>query len=244
MDAINRLVDHWRQYAFGSRPGVHPADQQAVNGVIGLHLGAEPYPFVGDVLGADIWFLMLNSNVGDADAADEAQPRMAGLLRRNLSQDWEGVEYPFLSLDPALRHTGTYSYYNQRCAFGQLIDEFGNQADLPSLQARRVVATRVAVLQYYPYRSKANYPGDARLDLTPSTRLAVAAVHEALAQGRLLLVPRSAPKWGFDYGVVTGNLVTHRSDQARSPSVKPSARGGRMAAGDALLSRLLSGPFK
>jgi hypothetical protein len=240
MTAISKLIDHWRQYSFGSRPAVHPADKHAVSGAGGLHLQAEPYPFVGDVSGADIWFLMLNSNVGDADHVDEARPKMSELLRRNLSQQWECMEYPFFSLDPALHHTGTFAYYNGRCAFGQLINQFADDAGLPVDNARRTVAKRVAILQYYPYRSKGTYPNDSRLDLTPSSRLAVAAARAALSEGKLIIVPRSAPKWGFAYGVVSENLVTHRSDQARSPSVKPSALGGRMAGGDAVLRRLLS----
>lgn len=240
MTAVERLIEHWRQYEVGARPAVHPTDRHVVKGVSGLLLSAEPYPFVGDVAGADIWFLMLNSNVGDADAMDEAQPAMAELIRRNLAQEWEGVDYPFFSLHPVLQHTGTYRYYNGRCAFGQLIEAFAGRAGLSLEQARRIVANRVAVVQYFPYRSKGTYPGDARLEQTPSTRLVVAAVREAAQLGKLILVPRSALKWGFQYGLNAGPIITHRADQARITSVKPSAYGGRMPAGDAALERLLS----
>lgn len=239
MAAVERLIDHWRQYEIGTRPAVHPADRHLISSVSGLHLNAEPYPFLGDVAGADIWFLMLNSNVGDADAVDEVQPLMAELIRKNLSQDWQGADYPFFSLNPALQHTGTCRYYNARCAFGQLIEAFADRAGVSLNEARREVAKRVAVVQYFPYRSKGTYPGDAKLEHTPSTRLAVAAVKEAAQLGKLIIAPRSAPKWGFPYGVNTGNIVTHRADQARITSVKPSAYGGRMPAGDAALERLL-----
>lgn len=149
MAAVERLIDHWRQYETGARPALHPADRSVISGVSGLHLNAEPYPFVGDVAGADIWFLMLNSNVGDADAVDEAHPVMGELIRRNLAQEWQGVDYPFFSLHPALQHTGTYRYYNGRCAFGQLIEAFAARAGVSVEGARRIVANRVAVVQYF-----------------------------------------------------------------------------------------------
>ena len=241
MGAIENLIEHWRGFDLARSPYVHRKDIAALKGVHGLSLDALPYPFVGDVAGADIWFLMLNSNVGDSDKQDEREPYFADQLQRNLRQNWNAGDHPFFSLDPRLKRTGTFQYYNGRCCFGVLIDELSRRTRITSDQARRIVSRRVAVVQYYPYRSRGQFPSGDFADRTPSTLFAKDAVHEAVNAGKLVIIPRSAPKWGFEYGILQPDrLITHRSDQARSPSVKPKSSGGAMAGGDAMLDRLLT----
>lgn len=241
MGAIVELIEHWREFDPTRTPYVHPKDIAAIKGVHGLSLDALPYPFAGDIAGADIWFLMLNSNVGDSDKQDEREPYFANLLLKNLRQEQTLDQHPFFSLDPKLKRTGTFKYYNGRCCFGLLIEELSRRGRMSLEESRSAVCRRVAVIQYYPYRSRGQFPVGDFADRTPSTLLAKAAVHDAMRSGKLIVIPRSAPKWGFDYGSIQPNrLITHRSDQARSPSVKPKNLGGAMAGGDAMLERLLT----
>lgn len=72
--AIEKLVDHWAELDLDDPPRVHPADRAPMDRAEGFNTGFMPYPYVGDIRAADVWALMLNSNIGPADAKEEAEP--------------------------------------------------------------------------------------------------------------------------------------------------------------------------
>lgn len=235
MDAISTLVQHWRQLDLGAASRVHQADQAAMSGVSGFDLSATPYPYVGDILRADVWILMLNSNIGPDDQRQETEPYFAERLRANITQNLDNYEYRMLSLDPKLEHTGTYAYYNHRNGLAKLVTALAKRSRITEHEARKQLASRLAVIQLFPYRSTSGVPPEL-LSSVRSVQIARQAAREAL-NSKLVVVPRSAPQWGFCYGVREGNLFTFRADQARSASLMP---GGACGGGDAILERLLS----
>ena len=234
MNAIANLVDFWRQLDIDKGVRVHPSDRAAMQGESSFDTTAMPYPYVGDIQGADVWVLMLNSGIGPDDAKHEAQDYFSERLRRNLVQDFEGEEFPMLSVDPRLSHTGTYAYYNGRNRVEKLINQLAANRGVKEVEARKEISRRVAVVQLFPYRSKDGVPGRLLNNSVKSVALAKAAVKEAM-QSKLIVVPRAATSWGFQYGVQSDNLFTFRGDQARSASLMP---GGSCGGGDAILSRL------
>lgn len=242
--ALKRLIEHWHGFDATTAPLVHPADAGHIPSLDGFALDLLPYPFVGDITRADVWVLMLNSNVGKDDRADEAKPAFHRRLLANLAQDFTGLDHPFLSLDPALAGTGTNLYYEGRNGFGHLMRTYAAKAGLPLESARMAITQRVAVLQLFPYRSTEGKAASKLSDVLPSARLAWEAAHEAVNDEhskRLVVIPRCAPDWGFPYDkIIPGKLVTHRSNQARSGSVKPASVGGACAGGDAIIARLLT----
>jgi hypothetical protein len=203
----------------------------------GFDTGFIPYPYVGDIRAADVWVLMLNSNIGPSDAKQEAEPYFADRLRGNLKQDLGAYAHPMLSLDPDLRDTGTYEYYNRRNGLAKLVAELAKCMGATELDARRELSRRLAVVQLFPYRSTSGVPQALLGDALASVRLAKAAVAEAI-QSKLVVVPRSARNWGFEYGVRKNNLFTFKANQARSASLQP---GGACGGGDAILKRLTGG---
>jgi hypothetical protein len=232
--AIEKLIDHWAELDLDAPSRVHPADRAAMDRAEGFDTGFMPYPYVGDIRAADVWVLMLNSNIGPADAKQEAEPYFADRLRTNLKQDLGAYEHPMLSLDPKLRDTGTYEYYNKRNGLTKLVAELAKRSGATENASRRELARRLAVVQLFPYRSISGVPQNLLGEALASVRMARAAVAEAL-KSKLVVVPRSARNWGFEYGVREGNLFTFKADQARSASLQP---GDACGGGDTILSRL------
>lgn len=234
MSAIEKLIDHWAELDCKAPSRVHPADSAPMSGAQGFDARFMPYPYVGDIRAADVWVLMLNSNIGPTDAKQEAEPYFAERLRTNLKQDLGAYEHPMLSLDPQLRNTGTYEYYNKRNGLTKLVAELARRSGATERNSRRELARRFSVVQLFPYRSTSGVPQNLLGNTLVSVRLARAAVAEAL-ESKLVVVPRSARNWGFEYDVRKGNLFTFKADQARSASLQP---GGACGGGDAILSRL------
>lgn len=237
MGAIDKLVGHWQGINLETPFRIHQADQVAMDQAQPFDTGLMPYPYVRDIRGADVWVLMLNSNIGADGAQQEAEPYFAQLLRDNLMQDFNDVEYPILLLDPKLRETGTYKYYNNRNGTAKLIAEFARRSGTKEGRARRELSRRIAVLQLVPYRSTSGVPQKLLGNTLASVRLARAAVIEAL-ESKLVIVPRSARNWCFQYGIREKNLFTFKACQARSASLRP---GGACGGGDAILNRLERG---
>jgi hypothetical protein len=205
-----------------------------LNGAKAFDFGAIPYPYVGDIQSAAVWVLMLNSNISPDDKRQESEAYFAGRLRTNLRQDLRDHEYRMLSLDPELSHTGTYTYYNRRNGLAKLVSKLASIRNAPEREARKELASRLAVIQLFPYRSTSGVPARFLSDAIPSVQLARKAVQEAI-KSKLIVVPRSASRWGFEYGVRSENLFTFRGDQARAASLMPA---GACGGGDAILERL------
>nr|WP_143840531.1 hypothetical protein [Novosphingobium panipatense] len=235
MNAIERLIAFWREFDFNAPLRVHPADRLVMNRIKGFDTKFIPYPYIGDIRTADVWVLMLNSNVGFNDAKHEAEPYFADRLSANLLQNFRDLEHPLLSLDPKLRHTGTYEYYNKRNGIGKLVTEYARRSGTTEIEARMDLARRLAIVQLFPYRSTTDVSRSLLGDSLASVRHAKAAVTNAL-ESKLVVVPRSVRAWGFEYGVQREELFTFAASQARSASLLP---GGACGGGDAILHRLI-----
>lgn len=68
MSAIEKLINHWCELDLLAPSRVHPADRPEMDLAQGFDTGFIPYPYVGDIRAADVWVLMLNSNIGPTDA--------------------------------------------------------------------------------------------------------------------------------------------------------------------------------
>ena len=235
MSAIEKLIAFWGELDLDEPSRVHPADRTVMDPMEGFDTGFIPYPYVGDIRAADVWVLMLNSNIGPDDAKQEAEPYFADRLRANLAQNFDAYEHPLLSLDSKLCHTGTYEYYNKRNGIAKLVTELARRSGVTERDARRDLARRLAIVQLFPYRSTSGVPQSLLGGSLASVRFARAAVAEAL-ESKLVVVPRSARDWGFEYGVREERLFTFAANQARSASLKP---GGACGGGDAILHRLM-----
>jgi hypothetical protein len=140
-----------------------------------LRLDFLPVPFHGSDR-ADI--LLLSSNPGARintleDDETFVKERRPGLLFESTSL------FPFSCLNPAFSNTAGYDYSNRR--LGSLIERVG----------REVVAQRVLLVEYFPYRSSTWRPVP---DL-PSQRFGFSIVEKAIDEGKLIVVVRGRRYW-------------------------------------------------
>ena len=79
-----------------------------------LHLGLIPVPFMGDMLNASIYVLMLNPGLGPGDYFEYKVPSFRKALLANLRQERITGVMPFVSLDPQFAWHGGFSYWHQK----------------------------------------------------------------------------------------------------------------------------------
>ena len=227
MGALDTLIEHWRAYAPSDASCLHRRDAPFLNTTSSsVHADVQPYPYVGDLRRADVWLLMLNSKLGVHDTQEEAAEPYKSLFQKNLRQELAGEEFPLLSLNPSLQHTGTFKYYNHDRGLASLIRELASLTGVTELEARRVCSNRLAILELLPYRSE-TFP--VALKALPSVNLARRAAQEASAT-KLLIVP-----WGLgSWGLKNGENVLNKP--ARAFTFAPRGKAGY---GQAILARLL-----
>jgi hypothetical protein len=123
---VPEIVKFWKGLSLSAPPFVHPQDLPALKTRAAdlleepptnlrrfiasrrfdpedrdFHFSLLPSPYVGDVCRADILLLLLNPGFKPADYyAEWNVPEFRDRVVRNLYQRFEGVEFPFLLLDP------------------------------------------------------------------------------------------------------------------------------------------------
>lgn len=119
------LVEFWSACDLSSPPFAHPDDRSALDlgadareqSLIGFedfvagprfgdygdqhfHLSLLPVPYAGDLARAEIFLLQLNPGFSLSDYHELRAPSFKRRLERNLRQELDGEEFPFLFLDP------------------------------------------------------------------------------------------------------------------------------------------------
>ena len=105
MDAAVLECDSWKprvvkHRSWGDATG---APDFCLPGDKRLHLGLIPVPFIGDMMNASIYILMINPGLGPADYFEYEVPSFQQALRDNLRQEHKPGVMPFLFLDPPVR---------------------------------------------------------------------------------------------------------------------------------------------
>lgn len=132
---IPELIDAWRARSLAAPPYLLPSDKallpskrsthpyRSFDEFIGspafgapdtrLHLGLLPIPYVGDLLHAGIYILLLNPSFAPCDYyAEEHSPEYHAALIRNLRQEHGDAAYPFFSLDPRFSWHPGFTYWH------------------------------------------------------------------------------------------------------------------------------------
>jgi len=117
-----------------------------------LDLSLLPVPYQGDLREADIFVLLLNPGFGYTDYYSEWEvPEFRKRREQNLVQDFEGIEFPFLGLDPDFCWHGAFRYWEEK--FRSVLRRIAEVKERSYLDVLREMSKRLVALQLVPYHS-------------------------------------------------------------------------------------------
>lgn len=199
-----------------------------------LHLGLLPVPFVGSLLDADIYVLLLNPGLGATDYFGEYErPDFRRHRLRTLKQRFART-LPFGELDPRFAWHGGYIWWQRKLA--AVISRVSERREMTFAAAREYVARRLAAIELLPYHSASFHDGGGWLRRLPSVQLARAFVHEVVLprvrRGEAtVIVTRKSKLWQLPKH---RGVIAYTGAESRAAHLSPHSSGGK-----AMLARLL-----
>jgi hypothetical protein len=203
-----------------------------------FHLGLLPQPFLGDLLRAEVYVLLLNPGLGPGDYFGEYEvPEYREALLANHRQSPSDGPIPFLFLDDRFAWSGGFRYWNKK--LGGVIAELAGDWEVPFAEARSRLAKSIACIELCPYHSARFKPPSRWIRELPSARLAREFVRTAVMPraengDAIVIITRSVKRWGLPEHAA---VVTYSGGQARGASLSPTSTGG-MAIIDRLGTRV------
>ena len=193
-----------------------------------LHLGLIPVPFMGDMLNASIYVLMLNPGLGPGDYFEYKVPSLRRALIANLRQKRKVM--PFVWLDPRFAWHGGFGYWDRKLK--RVMETLAASKGMSLANARSTLGSDLAVVQLVPYHSVGS--NQRALRQLPSVGLAKDFVRRTVAkriktQEAIVVVMRQVKNWnqclpddlGEEHGIIRG------TGSARAASLSPDSSGGR-----------------
>jgi hypothetical protein len=254
-DFLNDLISFWQRCPTGKPPFTHPddlrvlqkkgktdVDERSMNfdsyltdqrfGRFDdrrLHSSLLPVPYLGDLANAKIVILLLNPGLSYTDYWGEA--KMSTFRRRlvdNLGQSFNGVEFPFLGLDPQFCWWGGFVWWEKKLRdVATIIADkkfYGKYFD-----ALRDLSTKLACVELIPYHSS-SFSSHAILEQLPSSKMIRKFVLESLipdsqAGKRTLIVTRQIKAWKLPKQ--NDNIVVYEGGHTRGASLSQNSSGGK-----------------
>ena len=197
-----------------------------------FHLSLIPVPFLGDLNSSDILILMLNPgfDITEYGAQDKSRSYRER-LRRNLRQDFSGLEFPFLGFDPEFCWSGCFAWWEKKLRdILTIVAERKFEGRYSYFDALSYFSKRLAVLQLVPYFST-SFSAGPLLNHLPSVKIAKRYAQEVARTGEKLVVVTRQPR-SWDLGV-SKTVICYTRAHARSASLSRRSPGG-----SAILRRL------
>lgn len=249
------LVNFWRRCELTAPPLAHPDDLPVLRRGNGKHIDAEPkdftafvvssrfgdfndhrlhlsllpIPYGGNLGRADIVILLLNPGFSYVDYYAETRvPNFRRRLELNLRQSFDGIEFPFLWLDPDFCWHSGFAWWEKKLRDVITViaaEKFKGRY----LHALRDLSARLAHVELVPYHSP-SFRSHALIDDLPSVKAASQFVRDSLVPAandgtKTIIVTRQEAAWGLPKA--TKNLVIYRGGQTRGASLGPGTPGGR-----------------
>jgi hypothetical protein len=248
------LIERWGACHLASPPFILPEDQPVLTSNVSqyrsydefirsptfgdkqdtsLHLGLIPLPYIGCLHKASVFILMLNPGLSPGDYfAEESVPGFGAAKIRNLRQNNDQDEFPFLGLNPRFAWHPGFEYWQSK--FHDIAQAIVNKEGITYWDALKHLAQEVACLELMPYHSK-SFRAGSLLKRLPSTRLVLEYVHEVLvsrahSDDATLIVTRGARHWNISEH---RNIIVYEGSETRSAHLTLRSRGG-----DAIARRL------
>ena len=253
------LVKFWRRCELTAPPYAHPDDLpvlQRGNGkhidyepknfttfITGLrsvdfndhrlHLSLFPFPYCGNLASAKIVILLLNPGVSYTDYYAETHVRACRRrLELNLRQSFDGIEFPFLWLDPEFCWHGGFTWWEKKLR--KVIRKIAEKKfENRYRDALCHLSKRLACVELVPYHSP-SFRGHALIDELPSVKAAKQFVSDVLVRAakrgeKTIIVTRQNTAWGLPARMTKNlkNLVIYEGGQTRGASLGPRTAGGQ-----------------
>ncbi|HTX80457.1 MAG TPA: hypothetical protein VMC62_12350, partial [Longilinea sp.] len=252
MTITHDLISAWQQCDLTSSPYILPADkpyltkystrifhsfdEYIANPEFGsssdtnLHVGLLPLPFIGNLRKATIFVLMLNPGLHPGDYyAEQYNFEYKKACIRNLHQENNNDEYPFIFLNPQFAWHPGFEYWNKK--FNPIIETLEKQSQITYQEAMSILAKSLACLELLPYHSK-SFGSNSLLKVLPSVQTMISFVHEILLPKAkngeiLIIVTREAQNWQLPK---YKNIITYEGGETCSAYLSLASRGGKAIA--------------
>jgi hypothetical protein len=194
-----------------------------------FHFSLLPVPYVGNLAKADIFILLLNPGFAPSDYYGESENRsFKRALQQNLEQDFHGMEYPFLYLDPRFCWHGGYRWWEAKLR--DVVQTVAKEQYRGRyVDALKAVSRRVAAIDLVPYHS-AHFRTRPEMTDLPSAAAAREWVHNSLVsrakRGKVVLVvTRKTKVW--DIKPIRDLIICYSASEAIAAHLTSNSRGGK-----------------
>ena len=209
-----------------------------------LHLGVLPTPFMGDMLNASVYVLMLNPGLDKRDYEWDEKPCYREAVLASLKQERLEGTLPFLFLDTKFAGHAGFGQWHRKYGLEKLILELARKRGVSTEEARSELGKKLAVIQLVPYHSD-KFSQKRWLGRLPSVRLAQkfvqqTAIKRVRAKQAIVIAMRGVRHWNKYLEDLTEEQGVIRYDPkrfARSTSLNPHAE--KSPGGCAILRHLL-----
>ncbi len=249
----NELVDFWKRYRVDRPPFAHPDDIDLLrdNGrlvesdasdfksyIAGrrfasredneLHLSLLPVPYIGNVQESKIVILLLNPGFEHSDYwAEYHQPEFRKRIEQNLSQSFDGIDYPFLYLDPQFCWHSGFRWWERKLREVILriaVIKFNGDYR----EALRDLSQKLSCVELFPYHS-ASFRDHGLIAKLPSCIAAYSFVKNSIrsetdANRRLWIATRKVREWGVEK---SNTVKVYSGGQTRGASLGVASEGGK-----------------
>jgi hypothetical protein len=178
---------------------------------------------------AEIVILLLNPGFNYSDYwAETHRPDFRSRLVDNVRQSTDGVEFPFIFLDPQFCWHSGFAWWERKLR--EVIREIAARNFAGNYrEGLRSLSSKLACVELVPYHSS-SFNEHRLIDRLESVRAARSFVHnwlipEASAGGRTVIVTRQAKAWGVKS--TNANIVIYEGGHTRGASLSPNSSGGR-----------------
>jgi len=194
-----------------------------------LHLSLLPAPYGGDLRNADIFVLLLNPGFVLTDYyAETCVPEFRHRLEGMPAQNFYGIEFPFIRLDPAYCWHGGFLWWERKLR--EVIRIIAKEKFWGCyFDALHNLSRRLAHVALVPYHSPA-FNAHQLIDHLPSVQAArrFAADRSAGAARNgvnTIIIARQRKAWRLQGQIP--NLVAYEGGLARGASLGPNTSGGQ-----------------
>lgn len=246
----NTLTRFWQEGNLSRKPYIHcedvetlatrpsfPASRSFEEYLVGKSFGPKdnwfdfslyPVPYAGDLEKAKVVILGLNPGLTYSDYWAEFKVRsFRERLERNLDQNFKGIDFPFMFLDPQFCWNSGFQWWERKLR--NIVIRIASKGRNGSYyDALRFLSKRLACIELIPYHS-ASFSDQKLIRELPSAKDARSFVQERLVpkagSGKItIIVTRQQEGWGIEKN--SKNICVYGSGQARGASLGEKTDGG------------------